>query len=128
MENSSQKIKLTVVEATNLSKDLMKNSGKSKEETIDHLVNEGFNEEVATNIVNNSLNIVTYKKEDDSDTKSQALKDILFGALWFVGGSVVTIFTYSNAYGGGRYVVAYGAIIFGAIQLIRGLYNYSSHQ
>jgi hypothetical protein len=38
-------------------------------------------------------------------------------------GLVVTAWTYQSAAnaGGGRYVVAWGAIVFGAIQLFRGL-------
>ena len=50
-------------------------------------------------------------------------RDMLVGALWCVGGIVVTVASYGAAAsnpGGGRYVVAYGAIIFGAIQFIRG--------
>ena len=51
-------------------------------------------------------------------------KDMLWGAIWFIGGLTVTLVTYSDAsQGGGRYTVAYGAIIFGLIQLIRGAYN-----
>jgi hypothetical protein len=51
----------------------------------------------------------------------QAKKNMLYGALWCIGGIVVTAATYSSAEGGGRYVVAWGAIIFGAIQFFRGL-------
>lgn len=50
-------------------------------------------------------------------------KDMIWGALWFIGGSLVTLITYSNASSspsGGRYTVAYGAIIFGLIQFFRG--------
>lgn len=45
----------------------------------------------------------------------------LIGALFFFGGIIVTIVTYTAAEGGGTYVVAWGAIIFGAIQMFRGL-------
>ena len=51
-------------------------------------------------------------------------KDMIWGALWFIGGSLVTLITYSNASSspsGGRYTVAYGAIIFGLIQFFRGV-------
>ncbi len=54
-------------------------------------------------------------------TKEQGKKNILWGAIWCGGGTVVTVVTYSIASGGGTYLVAWGAIIFGAIQLIRGL-------
>ncbi len=46
---------------------------------------------------------------------------MIFGALWCVGGIVVTVATYRAASGGGAFVVAWGAILFGAIQFFRGL-------
>ncbi len=48
---------------------------------------------------------------------------MVFGALWCIGGIVVTVVTYSAAASGGTYVVAWGAIVFGAIQFFRGLYT-----
>jgi len=53
-----------------------------------------------------------------------ATKNMLYGALWCIGGIIVTAVTYSSASGGGRYVIAWGAIIFGAIQFLRGLWQY----
>jgi hypothetical protein len=41
--------------------------------------------------------------------------------LWCVGGTIVTIVTYQAASGGGTYMVAWGAIVFGGIQFLRGL-------
>ena len=56
--------------------------------------------------------------------KSQANNDILFGALWCFGGIIVTAVTYSEAAtSGGTYVIAWGAILFGGIQFIKGLAN-----
>jgi len=47
------------------------------------------------------------------------------GAIWFAGGCAVTAATYLAAGdGGGRFFIAWGAVIFGAIQLIRGLASY----
>jgi hypothetical protein len=48
-------------------------------------------------------------------------KNMLYGALWCIGGAVVTAVTYGAASGGGHDVVAWGAIVFGAIQFFRGL-------
>jgi hypothetical protein len=48
-------------------------------------------------------------------------KNMLYGGLWCVGGIVVTAATYSAASNGGSYVVAWGAVIFGAIQFFRGV-------
>lgn len=51
----------------------------------------------------------------------QAKKNMIYGGLWAVGGTVVTVATMASASDGGHYVVAWGAIIFGAIQFFRGL-------
>jgi len=61
------------------------------------------------------------ENQNNVEINEKAKKDMLFGALWCVGGIIVTAATYSAASGGGRYVVAWGAIIFGAIQFFRGL-------
>jgi hypothetical protein len=45
---------------------------------------------------------------------------MLYGGLWLAGGLVVTIVSIST---GSRGIIAYGAIIFGAIQFIKGLMN-----
>lgn len=47
-------------------------------------------------------------------------KDVIIGGLWLLGGSVVTIVTLTNGKGG---IIAWGAIIFGGFQFIRGLMN-----
>lgn len=65
-----------------------------------------------------SISEVDVKEEK----RKTASKDLIVGGLWFLGGISVTVITYSSASsGGGTYVVAYGAIIFGGIQFIRGL-------
>jgi hypothetical protein len=47
------------------------------------------------------------------------------GALWFAGGCLITALTYFAAGGlGGRYFIAWGAVVFGGIQLVRGLVAY----
>lgn len=56
--------------------------------------------------------------------KQDGLKNVIFGALWCIGGIVVTAATYqaaANSPGGGSYVVAWGAIVFGGVQFLRGL-------
>ena len=60
-------------------------------------------------------------------TKSAANRgqnNMIFGALWCVGGIVVTAVTYSSAVsspGGGHYIIAWGAIVFGAVQFFKWL-------
>ena len=45
----------------------------------------------------------------------------IIGGLFFFGGLIITFVTYASAEGGGAYVVAWGAILFGGIQMFRGL-------
>ena len=45
---------------------------------------------------------------------------MLHGALWCGGGILVTGITYLAASGGGTYFLAWGAIVFGAIQFFHG--------
>lgn len=46
---------------------------------------------------------------------------ILHGTLWLIGGGVVTIGSYLATGPGQTYIVAWGAMLWGAIDLIRGL-------
>jgi hypothetical protein len=57
------------------------------------------------------------------ENRQAALRDILLGGAICLVGVVITIYTYSTASnaGGGRYVVAWGAILFGGIQFLKGL-------
>jgi hypothetical protein len=49
-------------------------------------------------------------------------RDILIGGIVFAIGVAVTAVTYGLAGGGGgQFVVAYGAIVWGVIQLVRGV-------
>ena len=46
---------------------------------------------------------------------------MITGGIWCAGGLLITIATYTAASGGGTYIVAWGAILFGGLQFIRGL-------
>jgi len=52
-------------------------------------------------------------------------KDLWFGLFFFLAGTLVTGVTYYLAIskGGGRYWIAYGAIICGIIFLVKGVIN-----
>lgn len=55
------------------------------------------------------------------DAFSYALR----GGLWFAGGCLVTAVTYASAGdAGGKFFIAWGAVLFGGIQLLRGLAAY----
>lgn len=57
--------------------------------------------------------------------KAQAIEEALKGFLWLIGGALVSFFSYNNAAEtGGKYVIFWGAIIFGGIQFIRAMINY----
>ncbi len=61
--------------------------------------------------------------------KAIGKKNLVRGLLWLVGGILVTAVTYSMAASsstGGTYFVAWGAIIFGGIQFVKGLISYLS--
>ncbi|WP_439629897.1 hypothetical protein [Gemmata sp.] len=60
---------------------------------------------------------------EERAAKAQADKDVVHGALWMVGGLVVTGATYlaAAARGEGTYLLAWGAIVFGGIQFLSGL-------
>ena len=53
----------------------------------------------------------------DDAKRSAAKKDIIWGAIWAVGGLVVTV--------SGVGLVAWGAILFGGFQFFKGLIAYS---
>ena len=56
--------------------------------------------------------------------RAAANKMMVHGALWCIGGIVVTAVTFSMASAnatGGSFVVAWGAILFGFIQFLKGL-------
>lgn len=54
-------------------------------------------------------------------------KNMGYGVLWFIGGVIVTAISYSsaaNSPAGGTYYIFGGAIFWGAIQFLNGLYQY----
>ncbi len=97
--------------------DYMVNQGKSPEETKAQLVQKGLDEASAAMIVDKLEEAVIAAKRE------RANKDMLYGALWCIGGTAVTLGTMSAASGGGHYVITWGAIVFGAIQFFKGLAN-----
>ena len=104
----------TVDEIYQYAANLMVNENLSEEETKWRLVEKGLDEDSANIVVNN---LTKQKKE-------RGRKDMIFGALWCLGGIIVTAITYSSASeSGGTYIIAWGAIVFGAIQFFKGLFS-----
>lgn len=57
--------------------------------------------------------------------KTVGKRNMLYGGLWCVGGTVATVATYAAASSsGGSYFVAWGAMVFGGIQFVKGLYQF----
>ena len=57
-------------------------------------------------------------------TESEAARrDVLYGGLWLLVGIAVTVGTYlfADFSGGSRFIVAWGAMLFGGLQFLRGL-------
>lgn len=92
----------------------LKDEGKSDKQIVNTLVEKGIEKEGAEIITKNINKAIEAKKEAGG-------KNMLYGALWCIGGIVVTAVTFSAASGGGTYIVAWGAIVFGAIQFFKGL-------
>lgn len=59
--------------------------------------------------------------DGSDDELREAKRNITAGALWCVGGLVFSFASYYFTEAGGRYVVATGAIVYGALQALRGL-------
>ena len=97
--------------------DMLYNQKKSVEETKAALIGNGLRAEDADVVIAN------LQKQYKQEKREAGNKNMLYGALWCVGGLLVTILTYSAASDGGTYVVAWGAVIFGAIQFFKGLFQ-----
>ena len=69
------------------------------------------------------VNIITPQPRIQRE-RGDGKKNMAVGAAWCVGGLIVTYITYQmaeNNPGGGTYFVAWGAVVFGAIQFFKGL-------
>lgn len=89
--------------------------GATDRQIQEMLVEKGLDADAANTVVSNLAEHRTQARS------SAGQKDMLYGALWCIGGIVVTVVTLQAAAGGGTYVVAWGAILFGGIQFFRGL-------
>jgi hypothetical protein len=84
--------------------------------------------------------MVIFNMNDESDNTEQINSDeekqeiakryfirMIYGILWFFGGTFVTLVTYflvTSISSGGTYIVAWGAILYGIITFIRGFYGW----
>ena len=119
-------------------------SGKSRAAIVDQLVASGWDADQARSVVAKApiprsalLGIAspespapqasTYgpNRASKRDRHAQGLHRITIGFLWCFGGLAVSGITYYMAtVNGGVYVVAWGSILWGAFDMLRGLYLY----
>jgi hypothetical protein len=114
-------------------------AGATAQQTEKELVEAGFGADLATIVVQNlqaegisarsqgnrrrfmTVPADTLAPNAPGPAENEAgRRNMLMGALWFFGGLIVTIVTLAAASGGGTYIIAWGAIVFGAIQFFRG--------
>ncbi len=89
--------------------ELMK-GGLPAAKTEENLVEEGLEPELAASVIDHLQAL----------RRTAGKKKMLYGAIFFFGGLIVTGVTYSMATEGEGYIIAGGAIIFGVIQFVRG--------
>jgi hypothetical protein len=88
------------------------------------LVREAMEQALSTAAAAPGASTAAREDRDSEALRSQGARNLFFGLLWCTGGVALTLWSYQSAYasrGGGRYVVAYGAIIAGIAQALRGL-------
>lgn len=88
---------------------LLVHEKQSGSEVASALMNEGLDEESASVVVSNLQAGIAKAR------KSRANKDMLYGALWCVGGTALTLANIG--------FIFWGAIVFGAIQFFKGVAN-----
>lgn len=91
---------------------------KNLHEVKEYLLKSGLTEEDSKTVIDN----VT--QQIDKARKEKANKNITYGLFWSVGGALVTFIGYDMASReGGVFIITWGAIIFGVLQLFKGLFN-----
>ena len=109
MENLNDNPKETVNQIYDYAANLLVNEKRSATETKDALIAKVLDAESATVVVSN------LEKQIKDAKKEGANKDMIYGALWFIGGIVATVADFGYIF--------WGAIVFGAIQFIKGAVN-----
>lgn len=109
MENNTE-IQKTIDQVYTHAAELLIHQNKTSSEAIDELIAIGLDTETATIVVNK---VEEHIKEEN---RKRARRDMIFGALWCVGGIIATVADIGYIF--------WGAIVFGAIQFIRGASKY----
>ena len=109
MENDETEKQQAVDQVYAFAANLLVNENKNPEEVKKALMEEGIDEASCIIIIENLENEINKAK------KKQANKDMLYGALWCIGGVVMTVADIG--------FIFLGAIIFGGIQFVKGMIN-----
>ena len=113
MEQSEEQAQAAAVdEIYEFAANLMVNEKRSNTEVVNLLVEKGLDQESAQTIVSNLEQQIKEAK------KKNGQKDMLWGAVWCIGGTVATVADFGYIF--------WGAIVFGAIQFFKGVANSSS--
>ncbi|UII25690.1 hypothetical protein LVD15_20640 [Fulvivirga maritima] len=99
----------TVDQIYNYAVDLLVNKKLGPYEVKNKLQEQGLSQDNANTVVEN------LQKQISEAKKSRANKDMLYGALWCVGGIALTVANIG--------FIFWGAIIFGGVQFIKGAAN-----
>jgi hypothetical protein len=96
-------------------------NGGSHDYLINLLTENGMDAEEATTTLGKMRIDLAQTKVD------KAKREIRNGGLWCGGGLLVTLISYAAvSQGGGSYLVCWGAVIFGALQLFKGINLHST--
>ena len=112
MENQNGTSQAAVNEFYNFAANLLVNEKKNARDVQNALVGKGLSESAAFTIVYN------LEVEIKNAKKGSGKKDMIYGALWCMGGTVATVANIG--------FIFWGAILFGGIQFIKGAVNYFS--
>lgn len=112
MENQEASSQAAVNELYNYAANLLVKEKKNAKDVQIALVGRGISESAAYTIVYN------LEAEIKSAKKEAGKKDMLYGALWCVGGTFATVANIG--------FIFWGAILFGGVQFIKGAVNYFS--
>jgi hypothetical protein len=97
------------------------NAGTPRHEIIKGLTDAGLKQSEAEQLVNH---IESLRGGALNEARKQAgTKDLLWGFLFLIGGAAITLGTWAATKEGGSYWVMWGAMVFGAFYILRGLYR-----
>ena len=72
----------------------------------------------------NPDNITYLRTAARTAARQQAATQMWIGAAWAIGGTLVTVISLAAAEGGGTYIIAWGAVLYGIVTFFRGFIAY----